>query len=409
MFKMKLAIEGGQPVRTNPFPSWPIYGDEEKQALIRALEQGQWWRVSGSEVTSFEKEFADLHGASSALAVTNGTQALEVALLTLGIGPGDEVIVPAFTFISTSMAVQRVGAIAIPVDVDPQTYCIDVKAVECAITPKTKVVIPVHMAGHCAPMNELKTLLDSHNIAIIQDAAHAQGMEYDDHKVGQWDSIACFSFQNYKLMTAGEGGILTFPDDTLRETAFLVHNCGRPLGDRDYMHVKMGSNYRMNEFSAAVLREQLKRLQQQSKIREKNSRLLLRCLEDITGIIPQARLAKMEAHPHYMFMFMLDDELSTIIDRNFMVRALIEEGVPAFKNYRAIYQTEAFWLNPAPAGDADYFAKACPNTEKISNQGIWIHHSALLGNEQDTKDIAIAIKKVVDVLCDKKGIRNIVA
>src|SRR5690349_16370517 len=125
-------------------PAWPQYDEREREALSRALEQGQWWRMGGGEVDAFEREFGEYHGAEHALAVTNGTHALELALQVLGVGPGDEVVVPAFTFISSSQAVQRLGAVAVPVDVDPTTYCIDVAATEAAITPHTRAILPVH-------------------------------------------------------------------------------------------------------------------------------------------------------------------------------------------------------------------------------------------------------------------------
>lgn len=162
--------------RTAPvFPEWPRYGDEERAGLIRALEQGQWWRMGGSEVDSFEREFAAYHGAEHALAVTNGTHALELGLQVLGVGPGDEVIVPAFTFISSSQAAQRLGAVAVPVDVDLETYCIDVAAAEAAITPRTRAIMPVHMAGHFSDMDALGKLSADRGIPLLQDAAHEIG------------------------------------------------------------------------------------------------------------------------------------------------------------------------------------------------------------------------------------------
>ena len=222
---MKLAINGGEPVRKRPFPKWPYYDSAEKNALNRALEQGQWWRMSGKEVDAFEEEFARFHNSpGGALAVCNGTNALEVALLTLNIGIGDEVIVPAFTFISTSMAVQRVGATAIPVDVDIDTYCLNLLLVENAITERTKAVIPVHMAGHGVDMLSLEKMAANHKLDIIQDACHAHGAISQSKQIGEWNSMACFSFQNFKLMTAGEGGAILFPTEKLRNKAFLLHN-----------------------------------------------------------------------------------------------------------------------------------------------------------------------------------------
>lgn len=395
---MKLAINGGQPTRTKPFPIWPYFDDGEKQALIRSLEFGQWWRMSGREVNAFEDEFAQFHNAKSALAVTNGSHALEVALLALGVGPGDEVIVPAFTFIATSMSVQRVGAVAIPADIDLDNYCISLNSVRKLITEKTKAIIPVHMAGHGADMIGLEKIAAEFGISIIQDACHAHGAVFQNKKIGEWNNMACFSFQNFKLMTAGEGGIITFPSDELKEKAFLCHNCGRPANDKQYLHMVLGSNYRMSEFTAAVLREQLKRLPQQNSLREKNAKYLLGQLSKINGIIPQTIANYTQLNPYYMAMFCIDKTILPKIDRDAMVAALVAEGIPAFRNYKAIYKTESFWKEPAPTGNQELWIKNCPNTETVSEDGIWIHHRVLLGNHDDIDDIIKAIEKVINLL-----------
>ncbi len=391
---MTLAIHNGEPVRKSDFPSWPSYDDEEKNALIRALEQGQWWRVSGNEVKQFEKEFAQYHGAEYGLAVTNGTNALEIALQAIGIEPTDEVIVPAFTFISTSMAVQRVGAIPIPVDVDLNTYCMSPDLVKDAITENTRAVIPVHMAGQIADIEALQKIVAPHGIHIIQDAAHAHGAVRNNTRIGEWHTMACFSFQNFKLMTAGEGGFITFPNSELRKKAFLYHNCGREVTDKAYMHNVVGSNYRMNEFSAAVLRAQLKRLPGQNEKRFHNANILLKRIKNIQGVIPQHIDQGTDMDPYYMVMFRLDPSIYTD-KRDYAVQALVAEGIPAFRNYKQIYKTKAFITLPTLTDDVSYWEKRCPNTEKISEQGIWIHHRVLLGDEKDVNDVANAIQKVL--------------
>lgn len=396
---MKLAIDGGKPVRKSPFSPWPVYDSGEEQALVRALKQGQWWRMTGKEVDKFEEKFACFHNAKGgALSVCNGTHALEVALLALGIKKDDEVIVPAFTFISTAMAVQRVGATPIPVDVDLDNYCMTVETMFPAITDQTRAVIPVHMAGHVVDMQAFEKSLLKKNIHIIQDACHAHGAISHNRKLGEWDSMSCFSFQNFKLMTAGEGGAILFPNKKLYEKAFLIHNCGRPKGDRDYMHIELGSNYRINEFTAAVLQEQLKRLAMQNARRENNAKLLYKHLNNIEGIIPQQKSSYINLHPHYMIIFRVDPKIHKKYSRDYIVEALIAEGIPAYKNYKSIYKTEAFWKNPAPSGTPEMWMQKCCNTEKISMEGIWIHHSALLGDEADTMDIVTAIKKTLGLL-----------
>ncbi|MFV2115743.1 DegT/DnrJ/EryC1/StrS family aminotransferase [Micromonospora sp. LOL_025] len=383
----------GQPSTVSEFPEWPQFGDEERAGLIRALEQGQWWRMGGSEVDSFEREFGDYHGTPHALAVTNGTHALEVALEVLGVGPGTEVIVPAFTFISSSLAAQRLGAVAVPVDVDLDTYCVDPAAVEAAITPRTKVVMPVHMAGQFADMDALDKLAADAGVAVLQDAAHAHGAQWQGKRAGALGSVAAFSFQNGKLMTAGEGGAVVFPDEELRERAFLVHSCGRPRTDRDYLHGTTGSNYRMGEFTAAVLRAQLSRLDDQIAVREQRWPLLSSLLAEIPGVVPQTTDPRTDRNPHYMAMFRVPG--ISMERRRAVVDALIARGVPAFVAFRAIYRCEGFWKAGAPDESVEAIAARCPNVEQIHSDCIWLHHRTLLGTEQQMHDIAAVLADVL--------------
>ncbi|MCK9903235.1 3-amino-5-hydroxybenzoic acid synthase [Parafrankia colletiae] len=373
--------------RTAPeFPAWPQFDDAERAGLIRALDQGQWWRMGGTEVDSFEREFAEYHGAAHALAVTNGTHALELALQVLGVGPGTEVIVPGFTFISSSQAAQRLGAVAVPVDVDLETYCIDPAAVEAAITPRTRAIMPVHMAGHFSDMDALGKIAANAGVPLIQDAAHAHGTSWAGRRVGEHGSIAAFSFQNGKLMTAGEGGAVTFPDAEQYEQAFLRHSCGRPRTDRRYLHQTSGSNFRMNEFTASVLRAQLARLGGQIDTREQRWPVLAELLAQIPGVVPQGRDPRCDRNSHYMAMFRLPGVGEE--RRNALVDALIERGLPAFAAFRAIYRSDGFWETGAPDATVDQLAARCPNVEALSADGIWLHHRTLLGTEAQMHTIA---------------------
>ncbi|KIR65876.1 MULTISPECIES: DegT/DnrJ/EryC1/StrS family aminotransferase [Micromonospora] len=383
----------GQPSTVPEFPEWPQFGDEERAGLIRALEQGQWWRMGGSEVDTFEAEFGAYHGTPHALAVTNGTHALEVALEVLGVGPGTEVIVPAFTFISSSLAAQRLGAVAVPVDVDLDTYCVDPAAVAAAVTDRTKVIMPVHMAGQFADMDALDKIAADAGVALLQDAAHAHGAQWQGRKVGELGSIAAFSFQNGKLMTAGEGGAVLFPDEETRERAFLVHSCGRPRTDRDYLHRTTGSNYRMGEFTAAVLRAQLARLAGQIDVREQRWPLLAGLLAEIPGVVPQTIDPRTDRNPHYMAMFRIPG--ITPERRRAVVDALIARGVPAFVAFRAIYRCEGFWKAGAPDETVEQIAARCPNVEQIHSDCVWLHHRTLLGTEQQMHDIAAVLADVL--------------
>jgi 3-amino-5-hydroxybenzoate synthase len=366
------------------FPSWPQFGAEERTGLIRALEQGQWWRVTGTEVDAFEQEFAEYHGAEHALAVTTGTHALELAL---------QVLVPAFTFISSSQAAQRLGAIAVPVDVDPDIYCIDVSAAEAAIGPNTQAIMPVHMAGQVADMDALAKLSADSGVPLLQDAAHAHGARWQGKKVGGLGSVAAFSFQNGKLMTAGEGGAVLFPDAEIYEEAFVRHTCGRPRGDQGYFHTVSGSNFRLNEFSAAVLRAQLSRLDEQIAVREQRWPVLAALLAELPGVVPQGRDERCDRNPHYMAMF----RVPGIGERRraALVDTLTQRGIPAFVAFRAVYRTDAFWETGAPDLSVDQLAHRCPNSEALSQDCVWLHHRVLLGSEAQMHEIVSVLADVL--------------
>ncbi|WP_030397946.1 DegT/DnrJ/EryC1/StrS family aminotransferase [Kitasatospora purpeofusca] len=368
------------------FPVWPQYDEAEREGLLRALEQGQWWRMGGKEVDTFEQEFADYHGAAKALAVTNGTHALEIALQLLGVGPGTEVIVPAFTFISSSQAAQRLGATAVPVDVDLDTYNLSPEAAAAAITPRTRAIMPVHIAGQIADLDALGKLAADSGVSIVQDAAHAHGARWRGRRVGELGSIAAFSFQNGKLMTAGEGGAVTFPETAQYDEAFLRHSCGRPPTDRKYFHQTSGSNFRLNEFSASVLRAQLARLDGQISVREERAKQLKSLLTEIPGVVPQGHDERADRVPHYMAMFRVPDLGED--RRNALVDDLIARGLPAFVVFRAIYRSDGFWESAAPDTTVDALAKACPNSEALTADGIWLHHRTLLASEQAIEDTA---------------------
>ncbi|WP_033424560.1 DegT/DnrJ/EryC1/StrS family aminotransferase [Actinomadura flavalba] len=373
------------PLTAPQFPEWPQYDDAERTALVRALEQGQWWRMGGGEVDAFEREFAAFHGGGHALAVTNGTHALELALQVLGVGPGDEVIVPAFTFISSSQAAQRLGATAVPVDVDLGTYNLDPAAAEAAITPRTKAIMPVHMAGQIADLDALGKISERTGVPLLQDAAHAHGAEWRGRKVGELGSVAAFSFQNGKLMTAGEGGLVLFADEEGRDHGFLRHSCGRPPTDIRYLHATSGSNFRLNEFSASVLRAQLARLGSQVETRERRAALLAPLLAAVPGVVPQSRDERATRVPHYMAMFRvpgIGEER-----RNALVAELVRRGLPAFVVFRAVYRTNGFWETGAPALSVDELAERNPNTELIHSEGIWLHHRTLLADEDAVRAI----------------------
>jgi 3-amino-5-hydroxybenzoate synthase len=383
------------------FPEWPLADEREVAAVRDVVESGRWWRAAGSQVSDFEKEFAAHHGAASALAVTNGTHAIEVALAALGIGRGDEVIIPAFTFISTASAVLCAQAVPVLVDVDPDTYCLDPARIEDAITPRTRAVIPVHMAGHVADMDAILDIARRRGLQVIEDAAHAQGATWKGGHVGALGAGGIYSFQAGKLMTAGEGGLVMSNDAEFIEKCFLYGNCGRPKTDRAYMHSVLGTNCRMTELQAAVLRVQLTRLDEQNRRREANAAKLDRMMAEEPGIAPQGRDERVTLNPHYMYMFRYDPSAFGGLPRQQFVDALIEQGVPAFVGYRAIHRTPVFGgrdFGPRWRADdellPDYNAVRCPVAEALSDEVVWLHHRVLLGDEEHLDGLVKAVGRV---------------
>lgn len=389
-----LSLLGGDPAVRRPFPRWPQSTELEVSLLQEVLESSNWWRMTGTQVKKFEREFAEMHGAPYGLAVTNGTHALELALRTLGIGPGDEVIIPSQTFIATAMAVFMVGARPIAVDVQPDTWCLDIKMVAEAISSRTKAVIPVHFAGHMVDMTQLEKVCRAYGIAIIEDAAHAHGARWCSRAAGSFGMMSAFSFQNFKLMTAGEGGMLLFADEENYEKAILGANCGRRPGDTSYEHSILGSNYRMSEFQGAVLNAQLTRLNELGKQRECIAAYLNNLMKNVDGIEPQGRDTRVNRHAYYMYVFRYDSESFSGLTRDAFVEALAAEGVPVFRMYPRIQDTSFYMPALAHCNGNLNQMPGCPVSKELAESGVWIHHRVLLGDEETAAQVVEAIEKI---------------
>lgn len=398
----QLAVHGGRPAKTKPFPPWPIYDEAERQALLGVLESRVWWRTPGTQTLAFEREFAAFHQAKHGIAVTNGTAALEVVMLALGIGLGDEVIVPDFTFVATASAVLFAGALPVLVDIDPQTYCIDPAAVEAAITPRTKAIIAVHLGGHPADLDRLQAIAQQHQLALIEDSSHAHGSEWHGHKIGALGDIGTFSFQQSKLMTAGEGGIIVTNDDELERLARSAHDCGRMPGEWFYAHFINGSNYRLSEWQGAVLRQQLARLAEQGQRRMANARTLDRTLGQIEGITPQALDPRCTHNGHYAYIFHYDASAFAGLPTARFIQALNAEGIPTQASYPPLHALDVFTsgayrqrLDLGLRDEPHAFLRApFPHTERGAWQTVWLPQYTLLGDEQDMAEVAAAITKI---------------
>jgi dTDP-4-amino-4,6-dideoxygalactose transaminase len=397
-----LAMLGGKKAKGKPFPVWPYYDSNEDRALREVLESRVWWRTPGTKTLEFEKSFAKFHGARHGIAVTNGTAALEVTIAALGINAGDEVIVPNFTFVATASAVLFANALPVLVDVDPETYCIDPDLVEDAITSRTKAIIAVHMGGHPADLDRLKKIASRKRLALIEDSAHAHASEWRRQRVGTFGVAGTFSFQSSKLITAGEGGMIISNNDKFEVQARSVHDCGRMPGEWFYSHFIYGSNYRLSEWQGAILQVQLGRLDQQTKRRHHNARLLDRLLGAIPGITPQKLDERCTRNGQYAYIFHVNKKEFAGLSTERFIEALNAEGIPHQASYPPLHQLDIFRngeyrkrLSGKQAKDKHKFLKGkFPVTQRAAWETVWLPQPVLLGDEEDMHEIAAAITKI---------------
>jgi dTDP-4-amino-4,6-dideoxygalactose transaminase len=419
----KLALLGGIPIRQTPFPSWPVWDEREENALLGVLRSGKWWRFSygigvelkepetgdRSRVVEFQEAFARHHEAEFGLACANGTAAIEVLLKALGIGPGDEVIVPAYTYVATATAVLQVNAVPVFVDIDADTYNISPRCVEAAITPRTRAIIPVHFAGQPADMDALMEIARRHRIFLVEDAAHAPGSEWKGKKVGSFADGGAFSFQASKNMTAGEGGLIATNDEELASLCDSFLWAGRKVGRPWYEHYRLGWNYRITEFQAAILLQQLQRLEEQNSCRIENAQRLSHRLAHVEGISTLRVDPRVTRHAYHIYMFRYSQEACGGVPRPQFLRALAAEGIPCMSGYsHPLYQNPMFVNKdfyprgcPLTCGhynqDVDFtkYADLCPVAERAcTTEAVWLEHRLLLGSKEDADDIANAVEKI---------------
>ena len=403
----ELAVNGGSPIRTTPFPSWPQFDKTDEQALERVLHSGRWGM--GDRIDEFEAAFATYQEAEYCISLNSGTTALQVALSAVGVGPGDEVIVPSYTFVATASAVAAVGGVPIFVDVLGDTYNVDPSSVEQALTEKTRAVIAVHIGGQPADLDALTGLVTGRDIALIEDSAQAHGAVWNGRKVGAIGDLGTFSFQASKNLTAGEGGAVVSNNRELADRAWSHHNCGRSRTGAWYEHPRLGSNYRMSEFHAALLLSQLQRLDEQMAARAQNAQRLTSMLNGIEGVTPLAVDDRVTTHAYHLYVLRFDSQRFGGIARERFIEALTAEGIPCAAGYRPLYREAAFTNSfadypletPYFSGVPDYSRFQCPVTEHIcAAESVWFTQNTLLGDETDTRNIADAVAKIRDHLSE---------
>lgn len=395
-----LACLGGEPVRKSAYPTWPHATEREKELLLEVLESRKWWATQGTKVREFERRWAEFNGVPGSIAVTNGSHTLEIALLAAGVGQGDEVIVPNWTFVATAAAVLMVQACPVLVDVDERTGCIDPAKIRAAITSRTKAVIPVHIAGCIADMDEINAIAKLHGLAVIEDCAHAHGSTWKGVAAGALGDAGSYSFQSSKLMTGGEGGAIISKDADFLARARSISDCGRRPGEWFYSHYTLGGNYRMTEWQGAVLLAQLERFPDQQANRARNANFLNERLAQIPGVYPQYRDARCTSQGNYCYVVRID-ESEFGVSRDRAREALLAEGMSLTMAYPALSTLDLFrdadGFQPrfkSRAGMQDFASADLAISRRLAETTLWFNTAVLMGSDSDADDVVSAVEKV---------------
>ncbi len=401
MEKERLAIDGGTPIRNGGWKArWPVFDDLERKLVMEVLESGNWGGIfevgsTYGKLPQLEKQFAELQNANHAIALVNGTVAITVALQAAGVKQGDEVIVPPYTFIATASAPLAFGAIPVFVDVEEDTLLLDPEKVEAAITPRTKAIVPVHIAGGPANMTRIMEIASKHDLVVIEDAAQAVGAVWDGQSVGTIGDLGTFSLQSSKNLNAGEGGIITTNNAAYWEHAWSLINVGRIPGGAWYQHERIGQNYRLTEFQAAIAIAQMTRLEEQRRKREANVKLLNELLASVEGIQVLKRDPRVTRHSNHLYMFKLDSVLGDTINKDDFIKKVNAEGIFILTGYNSLNQNRAIIERSKELTGKDHVYD-CPISERVcANEALWLTQVTLLEDEKAMHDIAKALDKVV--------------
>jgi dTDP-4-amino-4,6-dideoxygalactose transaminase len=402
----ELAILGGKPVRARSFAPWPQYLPADAQRVQEVVESRHWggYPVPSRFAGEFAERFAEMHDAKYAQCISNGTIALIAALQAAGIGFGDEVIVPAYTWDGTATAILFAGAIPIFADIDPDTYCLSLDAVRKAITPRTRAILPVHLAMRFVDMGGLMDIAEKHGLRVIEDCAHAHGGKFCYKGAGSIGDLGCFSFQESKLMTAGEGGIVITSNLEYYERLQSIVNCGRASLTDQFKQRMLGSNYRITELQAALLMGQLEMLPEFASRRARAAKRLSEALGTIKGIRPLPPQPSITSDTIYCYVFQYRPE-PRLVSRDLFAAAVDAEGIPCDgRFYEAVYRSDLFYATPQNSPQLtmgrdepiDYTRADCPVSERVAyEEAIWLPQFLLIGNDEDVDDIAEAVAKVM--------------
>lgn len=412
MTRSELALFGGPRVRETPFPPYPVIGEEERRAVLGVLDEGRLSTfiaspgehfLGGRRIREFERAFAGFHGVRFAVAFNSATSALHAAVVAVGVPAGGEVLVPPYTFTSTATCALMAGAVPVFVDVEPDTFGMDPKALEAAVTPESGAVIPVHLFGHPAAMEGILDVARRHGMRVIEDAAQAPGAVYRGQKVGTLADCAVFSFQESKNLMTGEGGMLITDDAEIAEVAQLVRNHGEMVLEssarRTYRSEILGYGYRMTELEAALGLVQLRRLPEQNAARRALAAHLTRALSGVPGLRMPLTQPGCE-HAFYAYALVYDAAVWGV-PRDRFVAALQAEGIPAGAGYvkplylNPLYQERRAAAFTLHAGQLRYAPGICPVAEELHFQKVVVLAVVRPPATTDDMDqITTAVRKV---------------
>jgi dTDP-4-amino-4,6-dideoxygalactose transaminase len=403
----KPALLGGKPVRTKPPHRWPVIDEREDKAMLETVRSGKWFRGSGPNVTHFEQAYAKATGAKNCVATNSGTSALFTSLNAVGVSAGDEVIVAPYTFIATVTVILLHHALPIFVDTDPETFQIDARKIEAAITDRTTAIVPVHLGGSAADLDTILAVAKQHKLPVVEDACQSHLGEWHGRKLGTWGDTGCFSFQASKNLNCGDGGAIITNSDEWADQCYSFHNQCRPrrTSSREAVATSSrGGNFRMTEFQAAILLAQMTRLEDQMQTREQNADYLRGLLKEIPGIVPAKMYDNCSRNAYHLFMYRYQKEHFGGLPRKRFLEALRAEGVDCNAGY-GMLNKEAFIKNSLASRSwqrlfpAEALAKweertACPANDKLSEEAAWFTQTTLLGPRSDMDQMAEAIRKI---------------
>jgi len=403
----ELAIFGGPKTRTEPYPAWPVWDQRDLDAVTEVVKSGQWggYPYPGPKTGELARKFAELQGGGFAVPMANGTVTMEVALRAAGIGWGDEVLVPACTFQATAAAPMSAGAVPVIVDIDPNNYCMDPQAAVKAITPRTRAIIPVHLASNMADMDAIMALAEKHNLVVIEDCAHAHGAKWNGRGAGTIGDFGSFSLQSSKTLTSGEGGILLCRTEQMARKAMAVIDCGRGHegegGSEAGPSPVMGGNFRLSELQAALASVCIERFPEQAKEREQMAAYMDEALSEVPGVRVLRRDPRHTTRSFYQYIFAIAPDTFGV-EHDVLCAALEAEGVPAEVGYEAMHHYSLFQPRNSklavPNAFPEYFdfsKMTFPQAERAcEHEAVVLEESVFRASPKGVDDVVAALKKI---------------